>query len=177
MVECPAIMCDWIPLVNLVVQCLLLLALVWYAWETWKIRKASQEQVEALQKPCLTLVTAPRDYDDAVLDMDDAVGGMIVAASQGSVSLQNMGSGPAVNVEYRFNPVDPPAGANVARAHGYLQNIPAAGDFVIALAREVLRNLEYECVITYDSLSGRRYRSSITIKNLVLTAFHFERQK
>jgi len=119
----------------------------------------------------------PRDYDDAVLDTDDAVGGMIVAASQGSVTLQNMGNGPAVSLEYRFNRVDAPAGASVARPHGYLQNIPAAGDFVMALARDVLRSLEYHCVITYDSLSRHRYKSTITIRNLVLTAFHFERQR
>ena len=170
-------MCDWIPLANFAVQCFILVALAWYALETWRIRRASQEQVEGLQKPCLTLATETRDYDDAILEMDEAVGGMIVAARHGNVALLNMGNGPAINVHYSFDPVNRRQGANVARPHGYLQNIPPGGEFLMPLARDVLRNLEYESVITYDSLSGRRYESRIAIKNLVLTVFYFKRRK
>ena len=169
-------MCEWIPLANFLVQCALFVALVWYAVETHRIRKASQEQAEAQQKPCLTLVTGARDYDEAVLETGGAVGGMIVAAREGNVALQNMGNGPAVNVRYECNPANPPKGANVARPGGYLQNIPAHGTFVMAVAREVLRNLEYEFVATYESLSGHHYESRIIINNLVLTGFYFKRQ-
>ena len=171
------------PLANFVVQCLILLALIWYAIETLKIRrasqqqaKASQEQAEAQQRPCLTLATAAREYEEAVLNMHGAVGGMVVSAVEGNVVLQNMGNGPAVNVRYHFNPVNPPQDANVARPNGYLQNIPAADIFVMAVAHGVLRNLEYEVVTSYESLSGHKYESRIAVNNLVLTAFHYTRR-
>ena len=49
-------MCEW--LLKLIepevfIQCLILLGLIWYACETLKLRKASQEQNEIMQKPCL----------------------------------------------------------------------------------------------------------------------------
>jgi len=160
-------------LANLLVQFAILAVLIWYALETLRIRRASQEQAEAQQRPCLTLVTASREHGEAVLDMNGIVGGMIVAPREGNVALQNMGNGPAVNVRYEFNPVNPPQGANVARPRGYLQNIPAGGTFVMAVAREVLRNLEYEFVTSYESLNGQNYESRIAINNLVLTNFHF----
>ena len=162
----------WIPVANFLVQLAILVALVWYAVETWRIRKASEEQAEAQQKPCLTVVTAPRDYDEAILEMNGAVGGMVVAPRNGNIALENMGNGPAINVSYNFNPVDP---STVSCPHGYLQNIRAGGTFIMAVARGVLSNREYELIVTYESLSGRRYESRITINNLVLTAFHFRR--
>jgi hypothetical protein len=38
---------DWLPLLNFIVQCLLLLGLVWYTVETRKIRKATQQAANA----------------------------------------------------------------------------------------------------------------------------------
>jgi hypothetical protein len=162
---------------NLIVQLLLLGVVVWYAWETCKIRRVSQDQLEALQKPCLTLVTEARDYDAALLELNGAVGGMIVAARNGNVALQNMGYGPAVNVTYNFKPVNPSEGVKVAGSGGYLQNIPAGGTFAMQVARGSLALLEYELIVTYESLGGHRYESKIAINNLVLTAFNFEVQK
>jgi hypothetical protein len=91
---------DWPPILNFALQCVALGVLVWYALETLRIRKASQEQAEAVQRPCLTLATAARGYEDAVLEMGGAVGGMIVAAREGNVALWNVGSGPAINARY-----------------------------------------------------------------------------
>ena len=144
---------DWLPILNFALQCVALAVLVWYALETLRIRRASQEQAEAVQKPCLTLATAARGYEDAVLDMGGVVGGMIVGSHEGNVALWNVGSGPALNARYRFEPIDP---ATVARPNGYLQIVLAKETFVMAVAREVLQNLQYEFVITYESLSGRR---------------------
>lgn len=39
-----------LPLVNSIVQCLLLGLVVWYTFETRKIRKVSQKQVETSQE-------------------------------------------------------------------------------------------------------------------------------
>lgn len=166
------------PLASLLVQSATLGALIWYAIETLRIRRASQEQAEAQQRPCLTLDTTSREYNEAVLgDMLGAIGGMIVAANHGNLALQNMGNGPAVNVRYEFSPLNPPQDANVARPHGYLQTIPAEQIFVMAVARTILQNLTYAFVINYESLSGHKYETRIEVNNLVITAFHFNRIK
>ncbi len=42
-----ATLCDWLPLLNFIVQCGLFVGLVWYTLETRKIRKASQRSADA----------------------------------------------------------------------------------------------------------------------------------
>lgn len=135
---------DWLPFLNFAVQFAVLGVLIWYALETLKIRRASQEQAEALHRPCLTLVTTARGFEDAVLEVNGAIGGMIVAAREGNVAVWNIGSGPAINAQYKFEPVAPPDGANVARPNGYLQIVLAGECFVMPVARGVLQNLQYE---------------------------------
>jgi hypothetical protein len=164
---------EWLPAANFVLQVLVFVVLVWYAKETWQIRRLSFEQIEALQKPCLTFISTARQQEEAVLDMDDIVGGMIIAAREGSVAIQNVGSGPALNVRYKFTPINPPTGANVARPAGYLQNIPPRETLVMPVAREVLRNLEYEFIATFESLNARRYETRVKIKDLVLVQLEF----
>ena len=160
---------------DLVVSILTLLAIVWYVCETLKIRRASQEQAEALQKPCVVLVAAPRDPDDAILDGDGAVGEMVVDAHDGNVALVNIGSGPALNVYFEFRPIDPPNQANVAQRRGQFPAVASRETLVMQVPRGVLRNLEYEFVAICESLSGLCYESRIVIKNLVPTRSSFRR--
>jgi hypothetical protein len=40
-------MSNWLPLLNFIVQCGLLLGLVWYTYETWMMRKATQRSADA----------------------------------------------------------------------------------------------------------------------------------
>jgi hypothetical protein len=162
-----------LPAANFILQVLVFGVLVWYAIETWQIRRLSFEQIEALQKPCLTFISTARDPQEAVLEMDGIVGGMIVAAREGNVAIQNVGSGPALNVRYKFTPVKPPAAANVARPSGYLQNIPPRETLVMPVPREVLRNLEYEFIASFESLNGRTYETRVRMNDLVLTQLEF----
>lgn len=174
------ILSDWIQLANLVVQCAILAALFWYARKILRIRRASQDQAEALQRPCITLATAARpheEYEDAMLNMDSALGGLTLATQERNVALQNIGSGPALNVRYEFHPSDPERGADLARRGSYLPNIPPRGSFVTPAARDAFRDLECEFVATYESLSGQAYESRITIHNLVLTKSAFRIQQ
>jgi hypothetical protein len=165
----------WIPIANLLIQFLVLAFLVWYACETYQLRKASQEQIEALQKPCLTVATTARDYDDAILGVDDAIGGMVLAPREGSVQLRNIGAGPAFNIRYKFNYVDQPRqnGAVVVEPSGYLPYIKPGDTFAMQVARGILQLHKYELVASYDSLSGRKYETRIAINNLVLTTVQF----
>lgn len=161
------------------VQILGLLGLFVYAFYTIRIWNATVEQAEAQQKPCLTLVTTERGYEDAVLEMDDAIGGKVVAVRNGKVEIRNIGNGPAINVHYEFRPVNPPKNSNVASPSGYLPNILRGETFVMPVSEGVLTNPKYQLVASYESLSARHYQSRITItrsgNDLVLTSFVFRK--
>ena len=80
-----------------------------YAIETWKIRKATQKQVQAsndqvegLSKPCITFPGSLRDGADTILEMHGATGNIIAAADTGSYIIVNIGSGVALNIRYQF---------------------------------------------------------------------------
>lgn len=174
------ILIDWIQFASLLVQSAILLALFWFARKMLQIRRASQAQAEALQRPCLTLATMPRqheEYEDATANMDDTFGGMALAVQEGKVVLQNIGSGPALNVRYEVHRVDPQQNAVVVRPSSRLPDIPANGSFVTAVTREALRGLEYEFVSSYESLSGQGYQSRITLNNLALSKSAFQNQR
>ena len=104
---------------HLVVQILILAGLIWYACETRKIRKTSQEQVETsqrqieisqeqnetMQKPCLVPSVQERDdFDTAVenLSGNSHPGYRVVydESDTGHVVLHNIGSGPAFNIQH-----------------------------------------------------------------------------
>src|SRR5260370_41518365 len=98
---------NWLDYASFGVQCLLFIGLVWYTLETRRIRLATQEQIETLQKPCLSFSTTAREADEAVLDMHGAVGAMIALCPNGMAQLENSGYGQAVNVRYALTPADP----------------------------------------------------------------------
>jgi hypothetical protein len=156
--------------VSLAIQVIALIALIVYAWDTRRIKKASQEQAESAQKPCLVLVTDSRDFDETVLETNGAAGGAVIAPRNGNVALQNVGNGPALNVSYDFRPLDP---SNISRPHGYLPNIMVGKSLVLAVPRGILDAQDYEVVFQYDSMSRQRYQSRIVITKKVVTAFRF----
>ena len=157
-------------LANLIVQCLLLAALIWYTVETWKIRKTSQDQIEALQKPCVSLATAPRDREEAVLGIA-VEGAMIVRCPEGMAEVENVGAGPAVNMRYSFMPTNPES--TRARPRGFVLGLRPGEKFLLPVPRGILQGNEWDCVFTYESLSRRRYRTRIRANDLVLTSIEF----
>ena len=70
-------MSDCIQAAMLGVQILALIALIWYAVETMKIRKAAQQQTEGTSKPCLTLWGDLREGADVILEMDGVAGNIL----------------------------------------------------------------------------------------------------
>jgi hypothetical protein len=162
---------DWLDYAGFGVQCLLLGGLVWYTLETRRIRHATQEQIETLQKPCVSFSTTTREANDAILDMDGAVGGMIAVCPNGLLQLENSGYGQAVNIRYAFTRVD--LASTIVRPKGYLTALRQGEKFQPPIPRETLRGNEWSCVITYESLSGQHYRTEMTVNHLVLTSFTF----
>lgn len=165
----------------LIVQALGVIGLAIYCVETYRIRKASQDQVttsqrllqaamdqvEGSSKPCIAFTAQLRDGADAILDMHGAVGNLIVLPDQGSHVIWNIGNGPALNIKYFFTR------GNAQRDWRYL---PA----VIATQRATLvetlggYNQEHVATFEYESIGGRNYRSTISLNHHVITAFSFE---
>jgi hypothetical protein len=68
-----------------------LAGLTWYAIETWKLRKAAQEQVESAIKPCVLFLENPPAPGE--------VGGF----DSKHLLIKNVGNGPAINVRWKLN--------------------------------------------------------------------------
>ena len=169
-------MCELMNVEN-VIQGLILLALVWYAWDTRKIRKASQKQIETsqkqieisqeqneiMQKPCLVpLVRKDRSrevilFSDTEMVLDDAAGG---------ITLLNIGNGPAFNVEYEAQGENPenflPYILNQSNEGTTLSLEQLRGSFTSYQDREAVK-----LSLFYDSLSGRRYESNFVIRRVI----------
>jgi hypothetical protein len=169
----------------LVVQFLALIGLFWYVLETMKIRTAAQsqvkasldliksatDQVEGMSKPCLTLRGELRDGVDVILEMHGAAGNIIARADQGSYVAQNIGNGVALNVRYSFTrPEDNPAHPREMR---YVPNLLATANVTLV---ETLGqfNAQHEVTFEYDSIGGRKYRTTILLNHRVITSFVFE---
>ncbi len=159
--------CGLLPYVNTIIQFLLLVGLVLYAYETWKIRKISQEQVETLQKPCLTLSATTRPFEDAVLEMHGSNSAQVLHCPEGVLHLINVGLGPAFNVNYTLTPKNPKS--SIARPTGYLIHILLRESAIVPVPRGLIQGAEWMFVVRYDSLTGRRYETAITIDDLILT--------
>jgi hypothetical protein len=163
---------DWLDYLSFVVQVLLLAGLVWYTIETRRIRKTSQEQVEATLRPCVSLSTTARDFQEAVLGMDEADSAVVLRCPQGMVQIENIGVGPAFNIRYEFRPLHP----ELTQAHpvGYVAGISKDGTFLIPVARTLLAGHDFECLLDYQSVNHRNYRTAVTLINLAITAMRFE---
>lgn len=166
---------------NLVVQILIFAGLIWYACETRKIRKTSQEQVEtsqrqieisqeqieAMQRPCLVPLVQKRD------DMDTAIESMrpdshpgyrvVVNGTSERVELQNIGCGPAFNVRYELQS---PEGVSTNHSGGYLPYLHEDSEPIWPIASTLLPANADKVVLklTYESLSGIRYESALHIR-------------
>jgi len=166
---------DCIQVATLCIQVLALIGLIWYVIETSKIRQASerqiaisQDQVEGMSKPCLTLWGGLRDAADAILQMHGAVGNIVAAADQGSYVVQNIGNGVALNVRYHFTRPN--------QGERELRYLPHLAPDARATLVETLGgyNAEHEATFDYESISGRHYRTAIHLNHRVITAFNFE---
>jgi len=164
---------DWIAAAGVGIQLLLFAGLMWYCFETRRIRFASESQLEALHTPCMTFAATPRDAVDAVIGMDDARGAMILDFDYGDAMPKNIGNGPAVNISYALMPLDH---RNIVRPDGYVSFVPSSTRCCVPISRNTLANHDFDCVIQYESLSQTRYTSRLTVRNLVLThPFQFEK--
>ena len=149
---------NWIAIAGLV-------GLTIYCIETWKIRTATQTQLEAQRTPCLTFAATQREGGEAILEMGGARGAMILTFHEGDAVLTNIGNGPAVNIEYVLTA----QGGPVRKLDGYVPFIQPGAKASVPIARNTLQDRPFDCIIQYDSLSFTRYETKLVIQNLVLT--------
>jgi hypothetical protein len=133
----------------------------------------SQDQVEATLRPCVSLSMAPREFEDAVLAMNETDSTVIVRCPEGLVQIENIGLGPAVNIRYEFAPIGPHESTH-AHPTGYVAGIPKDGLSRIAVARALIVGHNYEALFEYESVSHRKYRTSVILSDLVITDMRFE---
>jgi hypothetical protein len=161
-----------IQFVLMLVNSATLITLIWYAFETMRLRRVAQDQLEALSKPCLTLWAELRDRADAIVSSNQAVGTTVVRAHDASFVVQNVGNGPALNVRYRFRPLDV-QGRKPRPEPSYLQMV-IAGEKV-PLPEPVTSYIgKWELVFRFESFGGNAYESVVTLNERVLVGFQFE---
>lgn len=178
---------DVIKIGNFIVGIATLLVLFWYAIETWKLRKAAQDQIavshellkaandqaEGVSKPCLTIRAQLRDASHSILHMDGAVGGSVVKDEGGHFVAINVGTGVALNVRYLFRVHRDSDQQWQAITTGYLQTISPNQQVQMALMVNAYAG-DHEIEYRFQSLGGRWYESTVTIESRVLTKLGFK---
>jgi hypothetical protein len=140
-----------------------------------RLRKAAMDQIEAMAKPCLTIWAKLRDQVDAILEMNGAVGAMVARGDDAAnLVVQNIGTGVALNVTYRFNNLDSPPG-NRSKGESYLVNVlPTQKISMPEPMNASICSGNCEVIFGFESIGGRRYQSTVTMNNHVLTAFQLK---
>jgi hypothetical protein len=165
-------MFQYIPLGNLLIGLAALGFLIWYSVETMRLRKAATDQVEGMSKPCLTIWADLRDPTKAILEMDGAVGGTVARGDDGNFVVQNIGTGVALNVKYRFSSLDPPKAKSPTGSSYFVNVLPAQK---VRMPNPINAYCgTCEVVFRFESIGGRRYQSTVTMNNQVLTGFEFK---
>jgi len=98
---------------------------------------------------------------------------MILRCPEALAQLENIGSGPAVNIRYVMLHTNQPEAA-VQGPTGYLVGMSPAEKFSTPISRNSLLGVEWKIRVTYESLSGRMYKTETIVNDLVLTNIRFE---
>jgi hypothetical protein len=170
-------MADFIQLANCAIGLAALVFLIRYTVETKKIREAAQEQVEGISKPCLTIWADLRNPADAILEMNDAVGGLVVHGVNSNIVVQNIGTGIALNISYYFKSLEASRTDRPERAR-YLLYVLQGQKIELPESMNVSAyGGNCEVVFHFRSIGGKHYQSTVTMNNHVLTAFDLKALK
>jgi len=176
-----------IGLFTLLLQLLAVIGLAAYCVETYKIRKVSQKQIEVSQqllqssldqiegmsKPCVTFWAELRDGADVILETHSTVGNLVARSDAGSLVIQNIGNGVAVNIRYYITKGNPEFNAADVRRLRYIPWMQSTAKIALVEQSSLYRD-EHEAIFDYESMGGRRYQTSVTLNNRVITSFRFQ---
>jgi hypothetical protein len=162
----PATESLWLEAANTFVLFLTLIVVAWYAWETQRLRKTAQDQLEALHYPFVV-----PDYDDQPANVQQTFLADIMEVlqikgyPQDLVGLRNLGTGPALKVECFFKPKN---GGNRATLKGKVAFVPVSGAVPISADYQTLKDYEYDFTFEYFSVSGQKYQTKGTVEKGIL---------
>jgi hypothetical protein len=146
-----------------------------FIWDRIDGRQEHQDastQIEATNRPCVVFSTAPREPDEAILEMGGTNSLMVLRCPGALAQLENIGNGPAVNIRYLMEHLV--QDATVSGLTGYLVGVSPGETFLTPISRNAFMNVEWKILLTYESLSGHKSKTETTVKNLVLTHIKFE---
>jgi hypothetical protein len=133
-----------------------------FVWDRFDARDA----LEATHRPFVSYSSILRPAEDVMVDADNKYATTEIYCEDKQAQLKNYGSGPAINLHYVLRPTNP--ASSVSRPEGYMVALRTDFDFVSPVPCDLLKG-EWETVITYESLSGRKYQTKIISNDLVLT--------
>ncbi len=129
------------------------------------------EVSEALQKPCVTVKSEPRDHQEAIMEAP-----FVAQVKQApNVEILNIVTGPALNVQYGFVQVDAPEKGPVMHPTGFVNHLQAGQQWATQLARSSVSTRNFEFYASYESLSRKKYKTKIRIESAIIKSFEFFR--
>lgn len=137
------------------------------AYATWQYVKVS----EALQKPCVTVQSEPRAGEDAILEAPYVTQ---VAQQEGYVVIRNIGTGPALNVRFGFLHTNAEPGGPVMHPTGFVDYLQAGQQWRTQVSRTSLSTGNFAFDAVYESLSGKKHQTKISIESGVIKSFDFK---
>jgi hypothetical protein len=144
------------------ISVLTLAVLIWYAWLKRGIEKAANEQSEGLAKPVIVVESSP-DIPDS--NVDEAIlGGGLFSEIVNGVRLLNIGTGPALWVEWSAKGQHNTGEGPESGSAGLVPYLRPNETVDTECSRAYVSGLNYltvEC--RYQSLSRTRYTSRTTI--------------
>jgi hypothetical protein len=108
------------------------------------------------------------------LERNGAVGGTVVRGDDGNFVVQNIGNGVALNVKYHFNSLDPPEAKSPKQTSYFMNVLPAQKVRMPEPMNASIYGGTCEAIFRFESIGGRRYQSTVTMDNHVLTRFEFK---
>jgi hypothetical protein len=158
-----------VSVLTLLVLTATLIVAIWYTRETQQIARASVEQSEALQKPCVVIESSARTSDDAVMDAPR----VSEVAQTPTVRLKNIGSGLAIGLSYELRQVEVPEGSPAVRPTGFVPYLEAREPWATVTGRGMLTTRIFEFSAEYESLSRSKYQTKIRVDHGLIVSFVF----
>jgi len=149
---------SWMLYASFVISVITLIVLIYYAWLTSRIARASNIQSEGLSRPVMTVRTRAYDLDWRIVQAM----GVVAAEVDNDLALINIGNGPALSLRWtvssRFGDRLP---ASSSGSVPYLR----PGEVLQAVARDLhsLPHARTEVVCDYLGVSGVWYRARIQL--------------
>jgi hypothetical protein len=177
---------DRLPGLQTAIQVLLFVGLAAYTYFTYGVMITARDQVrvsqkqatlmldqmEASQRPCLTLSMSKRKSHEIALGRLAGVqGSQVLHMPDDKLHLINIGNGPALNVD--FDVIEAGQKASLDR-DGHLLHVLPAEEFPLYVSNGIPLGGEWCFVATFESRTGQRYKTQISVFDRVPKSFKFD---